>query len=162
MKEYLNYILITLFLFFIASYQFKKMPEFFKNDQNLFYKIRTNKNKIESLGKRYSNLTAKINYMIESITITNSYVNDTLKKYNKKEMKTIKLYPGYEVKTFKPINYQYNNKTPFKIYNEIIGNKQSKNKGSLNNIDEQVIRSYNTTNEKYTELQKHIKHLNSM
>jgi hypothetical protein len=161
MEKYLIYILIILFLLFI-TYDFNKTVEFFSsNNETLPYNISNNQKQIKSLELRDKNLSNTIDKMYKNITKNFVLVNSSLKKH-KKNNKNQKMNDD-EVKLFEPINIEYNNKQPFNVYSAIIGNNNTnKNIGTINNVDQPIIRAYNTIKEKYETLQKHIKHLNSI
>lgn len=159
MRKYLNYIFIIIFIYFITTYQFDIIPELFVNKNiNISRNVKKNKRIIDIMENRVLKLSKNLNNMYNSISENDIYSNLGLTKKNKEKQ----IYSGYKIIEFSEIDIDYNKKNPFSIYSKIIGNNKNKNTGSLTNIDDQIIRSYNTTKKKYTELQKHINNLNNM
>ena len=83
-----------------------------------------------------------------------------MKRYYDNNKHNKSLYDNYSVKNFKQINVKYNIDKPFDIYSEIIEGNGKKTSGSISNMEDQIIRSYNTVKSKYKELKHHIDKLN--
>lgn len=164
MERYLITILYFLLLFFIIFLSANKdydLEKFTIKENNLFNIFNSNQRKMENINNKINTLFTKSNNFNKTFT-NNSNMVKNMKRYYDNNKHNKSLYDNYSVKNFKQINVKYNIDKPFDIYSEIIEGNGKKTSGSISNMEDQIIRSYNTVKSKYKELKHHIDKLNKI